>query len=324
MKKILFCLTLALVLCVDWARAQVPPAPPAQTTQPVQIGVYLGAGCPGRNRLDGYERWLGRKVDRVHDGLAQDSWTAMVGAVAYVAKCWDGVNREMTLFIPMLPRDGKSTIVEGAQGKYDDYFRSIAGSLIWRGYGNSVIRLGPEFNASWFPWTSVKQPAAWAEYWRRIVRTMRSVPNANFRFDWNVACYAGAPSPEAAYPGDEYVDFIGCDVYNASWNPAVATGEQRWNAVLNAQYGLNWHRQFAAAHGKPMSYPEWGTGTRPDGHGGGDDPIFIARMANWIRGNNVAYHMYWDYPAPDYNAKLSDGSKPAAAAAFLREFGVVK
>lgn len=99
------------------------------------------------------------------------------------------------------------------------------------------------------------------------------------------------------------------------------TPEQVWNWLLNQPYGLKWQRDFALAHGKSISFPEWGTGTRPDGHGGGDDPYFLSHMADWIAANPVAYHIYWDYPAPDYNGRLSDGSQPAAGAVFLQKFG---
>jgi hypothetical protein len=44
-------------------------------------------------------------------------------------------------------------------------------------------------------------------------------------------------------------------------------------------------------------------------------------MHSWITGANVRYHNYWDYPAYDYNAQLSNNSKPKAGAAFRQLFG---
>ncbi|MDB5998308.1 MAG: glycosidase, partial [Rhizobacter sp.] len=131
----------------------------------------------------------------------------------------------------------------------------------------------------------------------------------------------GDVEPTRVYPGDAYVDIVGMDVYNQTWSVPIPTTAQLWQTFLTQEYGLNWHRDFAAAHGKAMSYPEWGTGTRPDGHGRGDDPLFIQTMAAWIAGNNVAYHNYWDYAAPDYNAKLSTGQYPQAAQAFKAAYG---
>ena len=31
-----------------------------------------------------------------------------------------------------------------------------------------------------------------------------------------------------------------------------------WDFHLNSQYGLPWWKKRAAAHGKPLSFPEWG------------------------------------------------------------------
>jgi hypothetical protein len=72
-----------------------------------------------------------------------------------------------------------------------------------------------------------------------------------------------------------------------------------------------------------MSYPEWGTGVRKDGRGGDDDPYFIEQMAAWIHSNNVAYHNYWDYKAPDFDARLSDNRRPGAGAALKVAFASV-
>ncbi len=44
-------------------------------------------------------------------------------------------------------------------------------------------------------------------------------------------------------------------------------------------------------------------------------------MAAWLAANDVAYHIYWDYPAKDYNGQLSRGQYPKAAAAFRQSFG---
>ncbi len=91
----------------------------------------------------------------------------------------------------------------------------------------------------------------------------------------------------------------------------------RWQYLLHHPAGLIWHRDFAHAHNKPRSFPEWGTGTRPDGHGGGDDPLFVRNMLAWMgRGDPVAYACYWNYRASDYDAKVTDGRLPLAAAAL--------
>jgi beta-mannanase len=226
----------------------------------------------------------------------------------------------MMFSVSMLTTDNKTTLEAGALGDYDQHFRNIATALVQNGYPNAVIRIGWEFNYSWFPWAAKKNPQAWVTYWRRIVVAMRSVPGANFKFDWCLGSGAGDLNPETVYPGDAYVDSIGMDIYNATWAKVPQTTQVRWNYRMTKPYGLLWHRNFAALHGKPMSYGEWGTGTRPDGHGLGDDPEFITLMGEWIKSNNVAFHNYWDYTARDYNGMLSNGQFPLSAEQFIAQF----
>lgn len=308
-----------------WALASQLPMHPAATAagEPkAQLATYLGAGCTGRDRLPQFEQWLGRKPDLLVDFLAASSWPDMLSTAQWAGGCWRDWGGRVVISVPMLPRDGTSTLAAGARGDFDGHIRTLATSLAERGHGHAVIRPGWEFNATWFPWSAVPDPQAFVAYWRRLVSVMRSVPGTQFRFDWCPVLGLGVASPEAAYPGDDVVDFIGADVYNVDWFPPGTTAAQRWLALRDAPFGLQWHRQFAAARRKPMSYPEWGTGTRPDGHGGGDDAVFMQGMVAWIRSNAVAYHGYWDYPAPDFNARLSDGSQPAAAAVYLAAYGV--
>ena len=50
-------------------------------------------------------------------------------------------------------------------------------------------------------------------------------------------------------------------------------------------------RDMAVAHGKQLSIPEWGVWGRADGHGGGDNPFYIAKMHEFMTdpANRVAY-----------------------------------
>lgn len=283
------------------------------------LGVYQGNGCSGVTALASFVTWLGRKPDHVLDFLAADSWQAMLDNANWTMNCWTNANTGVIFSIPMLPY-GTDTLADGASGKFDDKFKQIATLLVAKGYGDAVIRLGWEFNGNWYPWAAAKDPTNWVTYWRRIVTAMRAVDGAAFRFDWCPAQGTQKIAPDAVYPGDAYVDIIGQDVYNQTWSSGVDTPAERWDELLTQPYGLQWQRSFSAAHNKPMSFPEWGTGTRPDGHGGGDDPYFIEQMASWIGQTDPIYHNYWDYPASDYNGKLSDGSKPLAAAAFRQAF----
>jgi hypothetical protein len=285
----------------------------------VPLGVYVGAGCGGVQRLEGVRNWLGRDPDQVIEFI---SWDVLSKGKTWGVQCWQKAGRKHVVYsLPMLPEDKSATLADGAAGKFDDLFKTYAGKLVKHGFSDSVIRIGWEFNADWYPWAAKHDPQAWIAYWRRIVTTMRSVPGANFKFDWCAAGGWSAFQADNAYPGDEYVDIIGLDYYNNLGQNRQVSPQERWDIRKKAPHGLDWHRRFATAHGKPMSYPEWGTGKGREANGGDDDPYFIEQMAAWIASNNVAYHNYWDFAAPIYDAKLSDGRRPAAGAAFVRAFG---
>jgi len=308
--------TLTVTTLVSTADAQ-----PADT-----LGVYAGAGAPGG--VAAFESSLGRPVSVVHDTLAKENWTNLTDVRWWIDQ-WSPTKyaQRIVYTIPMLPDSG-GTLAAGASGSYNEYFRTLAQRLVAGGQGNATLRIGPEFNGNWFKWT-IAVPhggADFAAYWRQIVTTMRSVPGANFKFDWcpnDGSSYVGGQPIQAAsaWPGDAYVDYVGLDVYDQSWGPNRADPAARWNEFLTQTDGLRWHRDFAAAHGKPMTFPEWGISNRHDGYGGGDSPYFIGQMYEWIRTNNVAYHMYFEYADSNSDYAIFDGKTPNAARRFVELFG---
>lgn len=283
-----------------------------------------------RNGLENVEKfanWLGRKPDRIVEFVWFGSWSDMTRSADLLSKCWRQAGyQRLSMAVPMLPSDGVSTLSRGANGAYDEHFAKIARSLVAQGYGDAIIRLGWEFNTPNFPWAAYKDPRSFVAYWRRIVKIMRAVPGARFRFDWCPTGNAwhrnaGVVSPESVYPGDGYVDIIGLDIYNEWWGQPGVSPEARWRFLVEKPYGLQWHRSFARRHGKPMSFPEWATGERPDGRGSGDDPYFVEQMAAWISNNNVVYHGYWNQETFPYRGRLTDGRFPMSAASYRKAFG---
>jgi hypothetical protein len=96
---------------------------------------------------------------------------------------------------------------------------------------------------------------------------------------------------------------------------------RRWREFLTQTDGLLWHARFAAAKGKPMTFPEWGLVKRRDGHGGGDNPYFVRRMHKWIQTHPVAYHLYFESRDPSGDYRLFGGTFPKAAQSFVKHFG---
>lgn len=115
------------------------------------------------------------------------------------------------------------------------------------------------------------------------------------------------------------MDFIGTDLYDESW-VQPRTPANAWAGQLSETWGLNWLASFAAAHGKPIVFPEWGVAIRSDGHGLGDDPYFVNQFASWISSHNVAWTNIFTVDAVQQD-DITDGSFPNALAAFRADFG---
>lgn len=291
------------------------------------LGIYPGAGSSAG--VTAFEQTLGRSIDRAHDYLDKSSWASMLD-LAWLAEKWAdaGFVDRTVLTVPMIPDTG-GTLAQGAAGDYNAHFRTLAEKLVASGHPNVVLRLGPEFNGAWFPWT-MNVPdggALYAAYWRQIVATMRSVPGAAFKFDWcpnaGSAWIGGGQQLEAgdAWPGDDVVDYVGLDIYDQSWAPNRIDPVARWNEYVYQRNGMAWHAAFAAAHNKPMTFPEWGLADRTDGFGGGDTPFFVEQMYRWIALHPIAYHLYFESSDPNAEYAVFSGRFPNAARRFVELFG---
>jgi hypothetical protein len=268
-------------------------------------GVYTGPA--GTAEHDTFSAWLGTPspyaVDFVDDS---QSWTNIAKHSDWLADPWsawvkakDG--RRLVVSVPMLNRASAGRLVDGADGAFDQHFRTLAQELVDDGLGNAIIRLGWEANGDWYPWRASPNPAAWKAFFRRIVRVMRSVPAQSFDFDltYNRGRSGTRVSFETIYPGDDVVDILGMDVYDTRHRDDTSPPEVRWAAALEQEMGLNDFKAFAAAHRKPMSIPEWALWERDhDDNGGvGDNPYFIDGVADWLQDNaaDVVYHGYFNH-----------------------------
>jgi hypothetical protein len=233
----------------------------------------------------------------------------------------DPTDRRVVISQEMIPSQVPSDWRElGAGGAYDRYARELATNLVAAGMGNAVIRLGHEMNGTWYQDDIGSDPAQygdWAAYWALIVKAMRSVPGADFVFDWNVST-AGQDIPFSSYyPGDDVVDVIGVDIYDSDVRGDPSDPATRWTRLENQPGGLAQIVAFARAHGKPLSFPEWGVVAASDG-GLGDDPAFVTGLATVIKDNSVLYEAYFDRAT---GGVLPLADAPRSLAAWEKYFG---
>lgn len=286
----------------------------------IPLGDYAGFANPAG--IAQFASTTGAHLSLATDYLDQSSgWGAMESAAGIGA--WRASGYQLVLAVPMLPDHARATLGRGARGAYNSHFVTLAKNLVDAGVGNAYLRLGWEFNGSWFKWRvrDARDASDFAAYFRNIVNAMRSVRGEEFRFVWNPNAGGSYDtySPSQAYPGNAYVDFIGTDLYDESWVQPL-TPQTAWAGQLTGSWGLDWLDSFAAEQGKPIVFPEWGVALRSDGHGLGDDPYFVDEFAAWIASHDVVWTNIFSFDGSQQD-DITDGSFPQALEAFRADFG---
>ena len=246
---------------------------------PWASGVYLPAISPAA--ADAFGTWRGSPVDAVTLWSNRATWNDVVNP-AFLYRQWQGKSKTLVFGVPMLPEKVSGVSLQAcANGSYNSQWRQFGTNIASYGLGNSIIRLGWEFNGNWYPW-SATNPSTWAACWRQAVTSAKATA-PGLQWDWNVnrGVSGGLADPTQAYPGDAYVTTIGVDSYDM-W-PAATTAAG-WNTQLNGKQGLNYWLSFAKAHGKKFSVPEWGNVTT-GGSNGGDDPAYVNYMRGFFQAN---------------------------------------
>jgi hypothetical protein len=270
--------------------------------------VCVQPGNDGVRSLAAFSSLVGRPVNCVvlfndaNPGWAQwtNPWFTHTSAGERDWAAWlkvDPTDRRVVVTQEMVPSNVPSNWrVLGAAGAYDRYAHQLADNLVAAGMGNAVIRLGHEMNGTWYNDSLGNDPSHyrdWATYWAQIVRTMRSVPGSHFLFDWCVnAGYRGIPFG-SYYPGDDVVDVIGVDIYDAGMPGNPQNQKSRWVSLHSEPCGLAQIVAFARKNNKPLSFPEWGL-VSPGSGGLGNDPTYMRGIATTIEENQVVYQAYFN------------------------------
>jgi hypothetical protein len=231
--------------------------------------------------------------------------------------------------IPQSVSDNKNPLAweqPCAAGAYDRYATTLARNLVSYGAGNIVIRLGLEANGGWeadYVGSTATEMHDWAKCFDNEVSAMRAVPGAHFLFVWNPnACTNDLPL-SGWYPGNSYVDIIGIDAYDQDCSTHMTVSQEGW-AAFSTDSAANTPNDpdfpsianieaFAAAHGKPLSFPEWGLGSDA-----ADDAAYITDMARMFKQDNFSFESYFDSNG-DGIAPLGSAI-PNATAAYSQAF----
>jgi len=240
-------------------------------------------------------------------GVADGSFGAWRGSPVAIAGTWDDGDAASQTQLPTLTGEYASwsgdldvavggtvlhtgeSYAEAARGAYVQRWTAMAANLqALRGSrpGLTYVRPFHEFNGNWYPNWFVT-PANVADYrtaFRLFASTLRAgCPRCKVVWSAGNSSSGGAAPIADAYPGDDVVDVVGIDSYDANGNTIVTDGAA-WTRYAEATRGADpvgpeaW-RRFALSHGKPLCFPEWGLN---HGSGGGDDAAYIQGMHDWM------------------------------------------
>jgi hypothetical protein len=270
------------------AYGKTNPSPRAAADSAKLAGAFVNWGSVGRERtLQDWEKWLNQKPSSVIavDFYGEETWEQF-SKFNWVPGIWKKLN-PARIVVWSMPLTMKGTpLADVAAGKYDIEFEGAARAIA-DAQPKAIIRLGWEMNLEQSNWFAKGNEADFIAAFRHVVGIFRK-QSSSFKFDWCPGWGPQETPADLAYPGDDVVDYIGLDVYDFKFE---GTPEERWQTFyLKAPFGLQWHREFAALHGKLMSYPEWGVGNF------GDNPYFIGKMHEWFTENRdrIAYAGYFN------------------------------
>jgi hypothetical protein len=288
LNKLVVLIAATAVSVIVAAHGETTAAPRVGANSSKFAGAFVNWGPVGREvMLQAWEKWLKQEPSSVLgvDFYAQTTWDDY-SRLSWVPGIWKKLNPKRNV-VWSVPLSVKGTrLAEVASGAHDAEFEAAA-KAISEAQPRAIIRLGWEMNLDSTAWFAKGQEADFIAAFRRVVAIFRRY-SSDFKYDW---CPGWGPQDDPAdlsYPGDDVVDYIGLDVYDFKYGGSV---EERWNThYMKASFGLEWHRDFAAHHGKLMSFPEWGVGNF------GDNPFFIQQMHDWFVKNerNIAYAAYFD------------------------------
>lgn len=306
-----------------------PRAEAAARLGPVRSGLAWHSGSYpagewSASRAAQFGAWRGAPLDIVTTYGERSSYARLANTTWHITT-WAGFPGRLSYGLPMLTDDNRGSFRAIARGENDATWARVAQSLLNANRGSSVVRIGWEANGDWWAWKTTAQTAAdYKRAFRRIAVTMKRVA-PDLLIDFDIAC--GTPLKGQStrvgaltqmYPGDDVVDVVGCDVYD--WYATKSTDQASWDRALRPadSVGLQDVADFARAHGKMLSVPEWGVAA-PSAGGAGDNPFFIERMWAFFEANQeiLAFEAYFNQHDGFPHSSLWVGqTNPQSAAAY--------
>lgn len=278
------------------------PTPPPSGTKP-RLGIYGNGGSIGNAQT--VAKLLGVQAQGVSMYCDGTSY-ATIGGSTWAKS--DAGNLPMFLGVNLCPSGGNLTQVSANLGVFTNLAKVFT--------AGDIARPGWEPDGNWFTWgygkggsaPAVNTVTLYIAAFRAVVLAMRAA-NPLIKFDWSTNAGSSTLAQlQAAYPGDDVVDYIGADHYDAG---SIASNLAAVTPMI----------QMASLHNKPLSIGEWGAA------GNGTDSVaFIDFMAMLIL-NPPLFSKTYKLPSytVGYTSLFTDSSnniqnKPQMIAEFPKVF----
>lgn len=233
-----------------------------------------------------------------------------------------GFKGTLNVAVPLWPENG--SLEAAVNGSYNIEWEKFGRSLASK-YPDAYIRLSAEMNINDHYHKATPENAEdWKAAFRLAVTNLRKA-SSSFRFIFNPNEGPGQTGTQDAtlfYPGDEYIDLIGIDVYD--WWPGYTT-EANIAFHRDQPYGWNWWLNYAKQRNKKFCVPEWGIATA-NPNSGGDNAMYINFVYSWLKENKEWIEMEcYFHESDDYiRSDLFTGYNPKATAAYKQWMPLLK
>ncbi len=280
--------TLGIAFAGMSSMTRAAAAPTGSSLAAVQrMGFYPGFANVARFKQ--WEATLGHDVPNVVQFADQnaDRFTSSVWGEVVNAGGWQTLSNRVQL-VESIPlgfgtngdvrtaagqTNARAALQATVNGTYDANYTVAANYLKSGGFGDAILRLGWEYDGTWYPWSAAADCSLYQAAYRHVHDLFEHV-STGFRYELtSTASYMSKPGGVAcAWPGDQYVDIVGLDQYDKGFGTAYNTATGSWTdpiAVFQTKTlpNLRFQRDFAIAHGKAVSYPEWGLASGGDRSG---------------------------------------------------------
>jgi len=170
-------------------------------------------------------------------------------------------------FVNTNPNFKQPNLYSIVEGHFDSFFTAWA-KEIQQVNGTVLLRILHEFNGDWYPWCTInndRNPQLVVNAYRHIRNIFKNNQVDNVKFIW---CPNSMSVPQEswnyimdAYPGDEYVDYVGLDIYNGA-----GKGQEVWRSFRKE--GMeNYFILTEKILGKPLLVCEVASRERSSGEG---------------------------------------------------------